>query len=57
MKSEGSPHKVFDLMGKDATLFQHEASDDPEAVGSQFGGQAIAGIESIWTNISTEVNR
>jgi len=55
VKIEGSTHKVFDLMGKDTTLFHHEASEDPEAVGSQFVSQATAWFESIWTNISTEI--
>jgi DNA-binding transcriptional regulator YhcF (GntR family) len=55
VKINGSIHKVFDLMGKDTTLFQHEASDDPEAVGSQFVSQATTWFESIWTNISNQV--
>jgi DNA-binding transcriptional regulator YhcF (GntR family) len=55
VKIEGSAHKVFDLMGKDTTLFHHEATDDPEAVGSQFVSQATTWFESIWTNISTEI--
>jgi len=55
MKIEGSSHKVFDLIGKDTTLFHHEATQDPEAVGSQFVSEAITWFESIWTNISNEV--
>ena len=56
VKIEGSTHNVFDLMGKDTTLFQQEASDDPEGLGSQFVSQATTWFESIWTNISNEVN-
>jgi DNA-binding transcriptional regulator YhcF (GntR family) len=55
LKIEGSTHKVFDLMGKDTTLFHQEASDDPEALGTQFVNQATTWFESMWTNISTEV--
>jgi len=55
VKIDGSTHNVFDLMGKDTTLFHQEASDDPEALGSQFVSQATTWFESIWTNISTEV--
>jgi DNA-binding transcriptional regulator YhcF (GntR family) len=56
VKIEESTHKVFDLMGKDTTLFHHEASEDPEAVESQFISQATTWFESIWTNISTAIN-
>jgi DNA-binding transcriptional regulator YhcF (GntR family) len=52
---EGSTHKVFDLMGKDTVLFHHEASEDPEAVGSQFVSQATSWFESIWSNLGTEI--
>jgi hypothetical protein len=60
VKIEGSTHKVFDLnspwhAGKDTTLFHHEATEDPEEVGSQFVSQATTWFESIWANISTEV--
>jgi DNA-binding transcriptional regulator YhcF (GntR family) len=55
VKIEGSTHNVFDLMGKDTTLFHQEASEDSEALGSQFVGQATTWFESIWTNISSEV--
>ena len=52
---EGDTHNVSDLMGKDTTLFHQEATDDPEAVGSQFVSQANTWFDSFWTNISTEV--
>jgi hypothetical protein len=41
-------------MSKDAPLFHQEATDDPEAVGSQFVNQATTWFDSIWTNNSTE---
>ena len=55
LKIDGSTHNVFDLIGKDTTLFHQEASDDPDALGSQFVSQATTWFESIWTNISSEV--
>ena len=55
LKLDGSTHSVFDLIGKDTTLFHQEASDDPDALGSQFVSQATTWFESIWTNISSEV--
>ena len=55
VKIEGNTHSVLDLMGKDATLFHHEATDDPEAVGSQFVSQSTIWFESLWTHISIAV--
>ena len=53
----GDTHSVFDLMGKDTPLFHQEATDDPEAVGSQFVNQANTWFDSFWTNnSSTEAN-
>jgi len=56
LKIDGSTHNVFDLVGKDTTLFHQEATDDPEALGSQFVREATTWFESIWENISNEVN-
>jgi hypothetical protein len=47
--SDGEP------MSMDAPLFHQEATDDPEAVGSQFVNQAATWFDSIWTNNSTVV--
>ena len=33
---QAEPHDVYDLMGKDATLFHHATSDDPTSIGSQY---------------------
>jgi DNA-binding transcriptional regulator YhcF (GntR family) len=48
-KGDGEP------VSKDALLFHQEATDDPEAVGSQFVNQAATWFDSIWTNSSTVV--
>jgi len=47
--SDGEP------ISKDAPLFHQEATDDPEAVASQFVSQANTWFDSIWNNNSTEV--
>lgn len=48
----GEAHAVFDLMGKDATLFQYEADSDPESLGSQYVLEAQKWFDSIWTNLA-----
>jgi DNA-binding transcriptional regulator YhcF (GntR family) len=53
-KIEGDTDNAFDLMGKGTPLFHQEASDDPEAVGSQFVSQANIWFDSFWTNNSSE---
>jgi len=46
---------VLDPAGKDTPLFHQEATDDPEAVGSQYVTQANnTWFDSIWTNNGTE---
>jgi hypothetical protein len=45
---------VFDPAGKDTPLFHQEATDDPDAVGSQYVNQANNWFDSIWTNNSTD---
>ncbi len=47
-------HKIYDLMGKDATLFQHTAEADPEAMGSQYVTQARTWFDSMWTSIGRD---
>jgi len=55
VKIEGQTHKVFDLARRDATLFHHEATDDPGSLGSLFVGPATTWFDSKWRNISREV--
>lgn len=53
----GRKHSVFDLMGKDATLFHHAADEDPESTGSQYVAQARTWFDSMWTTVSTPLPR
>ena len=48
----GKPVPMFDLMGKDVTLFHYEKGDDPTGIGAQFVEQAQAWFDSIWATIS-----
>jgi DNA-binding transcriptional regulator YhcF (GntR family) len=47
-------HKVYDLMGKDTTLFHHAADADDESIGSQYVTQARTWFDSMWTSIARE---
>jgi DNA-binding transcriptional regulator YhcF (GntR family) len=49
-KTDDGTHSIFEPKGKDAPLFHQEATDDPEAVGSQYVNQANTWFESIWTH-------
>lgn len=46
--------EIFDLMGRDATLFHHTADEDPESLGSQYIAQSQMWFDSIWQNVSRE---
>ena len=48
----GQPVPMFDLMGKDVTMFHYEKGDDPTGIGAQFVEQAQAWFDSIWATIS-----
>jgi len=48
----GEPVPMYDLMGKDATMFHHEEADDPSSVGGQFVAQAQAWFDSMWATVS-----
>jgi DNA-binding transcriptional regulator YhcF (GntR family) len=46
------PHDVYDLMGKDVTLFHHATSDDDTSTGSQYVDEIQAWYETIWSTIA-----
>jgi DNA-binding transcriptional regulator YhcF (GntR family) len=48
----GEPVPMYDLMGKDATMFHHEQGDDPSGTGGQFVDQAQAWFDSMWATVS-----
>jgi hypothetical protein len=46
---------MYDLMGKDATMFHYEHGDDQaSSLGGQFVDQAQAWFDSIWATVSTQ---
>jgi hypothetical protein len=55
VNTEKDSNRDREPTNKDTQLFHQEATDDPEAVGSQYVNQANTWFDSIWTNNSTEV--
>ena len=53
---DGQPVPMFDLMGKDVTLF-HYAADDPTGIGEQYLAQAQAWFDSMWGTVSSNQPR
>lgn len=51
---EGESVGIWDLMGKDATLFHHARDVDPDSSGSQFVGQSQMWFDSIWTSVAKD---
>jgi DNA-binding transcriptional regulator YhcF (GntR family) len=49
---EGQKHKIYDLMGKDTTLFHSATDDDPEATGALQIQEATAWFESMWNTVA-----
>jgi hypothetical protein len=45
---------VYDLMGKDTTLFHHAATNDPDSMGTQYVQQARQWFDSIWDTVARE---
>lgn len=52
---KGAAHPMYDLMGKDTTLFHH-ASDDENSIARQYCEQAQLWYDSMWNTISREYN-
>jgi DNA-binding transcriptional regulator YhcF (GntR family) len=50
----GEPVPMYDLMGKDATMFHYETADDPASIGAQYVDQAQAWFDSLWTTVSRD---
>jgi DNA-binding transcriptional regulator YhcF (GntR family) len=53
----GEPQAIYDLMGKDAILFQHSVTDDDTSTGSQYVEQARMWFDSMWNTVSVEYAR
>ena len=45
-------HDIYDLMGKDVTLFHHAASDDDASTGSQYVDEIQAWFDTVWTTVA-----
>lgn len=45
---------MFDLMGKNATMFHYDTGDDPDSIGAQYVDQAQGWFESMWSTVSRE---
>jgi DNA-binding transcriptional regulator YhcF (GntR family) len=52
---KGEAHAVYDLVGKDATLFHHAAGPDPDSLDSQYVRQAREWFDSMWENVAREI--
>lgn len=55
VRIKGQPKEIFDLMGKDATLFHHAVDEGPDTVDFQYVQQAKAWFESMWTTVAREI--
>lgn len=51
---KGETHAVYDLMGKDATLFHHAADSDEDSTGSQYVRQARQWFDSMWDTVARD---
>lgn len=53
VKIKGTPHPMFDLMGKEASLFRHTTRDG-SSVSAQYVAQAREWFTTVWETISRE---
>ncbi|MEV0682692.1 hypothetical protein AB0I35_02390 [Nocardia sp. NPDC050378] len=51
---DGENVAMWDLMGKDATLFHHARDVDPDSTGSQFVAQSLLWFDSIWNSVAQD---
>ncbi|MBN9098861.1 MAG: GntR family transcriptional regulator [Pseudonocardia sp.] len=57
VKLDNEPTAMWDLMGKDATLFHHSADNDPDSMASQYIAQSAMWFDSIWDSVAREPAR
>jgi DNA-binding transcriptional regulator YhcF (GntR family) len=50
----GQQTEIFDLMGRDATLFHYAADDDEASQGTQFVESARLWFDSVWNSVARE---
>lgn len=51
---DGESLQMYDIMGRDATLFHFSATDDETSNGPQYVSQAREWFDSVWNTIATE---
>ncbi|MFC7612386.1 GntR family transcriptional regulator [Actinokineospora soli] len=51
---KGEPVEIFDPMGKDATLFHWAATEDPDAIPTQYVSEAQSWFDSVWNSVAKE---
>lgn len=51
---DGDAVQLYDVMGRDATLFHFSATDDETSNGPQYVSQSRAWFESVWNTVATE---
>jgi hypothetical protein len=50
----GEPVEIFDLMGRDATLFHYAVDEDEASHGTQFVESARLWFDSVWDSVARE---
>lgn len=51
---DGERTGIWDLMGKDATLFRHSIDEDQDSLGAEFVRQSKMWFESLWDSVGRE---
>ena len=52
---DGQPVPMYDLMGKDTTLFHYAVDDDPASMASQYVEQARAWFDTVWHTVGRQL--
>lgn len=52
---DGKSYTVLDLMGKDTTLFHHEANDDVDSLGTQYVRECSRWFDAMWDRVGRDV--
>ena len=51
---DGELHVIYDLMGKDAVMFQHADTGNAESTQSQYVAEARHWFDSMWNTIAKD---
>jgi DNA-binding transcriptional regulator YhcF (GntR family) len=52
---QGEPHEVYDLMGKDATLFHYSRSDDADSDDTEYIDEAQRWFDTMWNTVGRDL--